>query len=120
MFATSSCSSLGRLSNQASRISLSTGALVARSDNASTFASFQRRAPRAVSASPHRAARTPATLFAAIDAPVPVQQHTTAWSAQLLDDRLRDADALVARHGDPHRGARAVDIADSVVAPANT
>ena len=44
---------------------------VARSDSASTFASFQRRAPSAVCASPHSAARTPATLFAAIDAPVP-------------------------------------------------
>ncbi len=27
------------------------------------------------------AARTPGTLFAAMEAPVPVQQHTTAWSA---------------------------------------
>src|SRR5581483_5866012 len=48
---------------------------------ASTLASFQRRAPRAVSASVQRAARTPATLLAAIDTPVPVQQQTTPRSA---------------------------------------
>ena len=36
----------------------------------------------AVSASAHSAARTPPTLFAAIDAPVPVQQHTMPWSAR--------------------------------------
>ena len=53
-----------------------------RSDSASTLASFQRRAPAAVSASAHSAARMPATLLAAIDAPVPVQQHTTPWSAR--------------------------------------
>ena len=56
--------------------------LVVRSDSASTFASFHFLAPRAVSASPQRAARTPGTLFAAIDAPVPVQQQTTPWSAR--------------------------------------
>ena len=53
-----------------------------RSDSASTFASFHLRAPRAVSASPQSAARTPGTLFAAIDAPVPVQQQTMPWSAR--------------------------------------
>ena len=47
----------------------SSGALVVRSESASTFASFHLRAPRAVSASAHRAARMPATLFAAIEAP---------------------------------------------------
>ena len=31
---------------------------------------------------PHSAARIPATLLAAIDAPVPVQQATIAWSAR--------------------------------------
>ena len=55
---------------------------VARSERASTFASFQRRAPSAVAASPHSAARTPATLLAAIDAPVPVQQHTIPCAAR--------------------------------------
>lgn len=59
---------------------LSSGSEVNRRLSASTLASFQRRAPSAVYASVHRAARTPATLFAAIDAPVPVQQQTTAWS----------------------------------------
>ena len=42
------------------------------------MASFQVRAPRAVSASAQRAARIPATLLAAIEAPVPVQQQTIA------------------------------------------
>ena len=51
-------------------------------DSASTLASFQRRAPAAVAASTHSAARTPRTLLAAIDAPVPVQQQTTACSAR--------------------------------------
>src|SRR3954452_15005410 len=81
MLATSSESGLGADENHASRISSSRAGLVVRSDNASTFASFHLRAPRAVSASPHSAARTPGTLFAAIDAPVPVQQQTTPWSA---------------------------------------
>ena len=40
------------------------------------------RAPCAVAASAHSAARTPGTLLAAIDAPVPVQQQTTACSAR--------------------------------------
>ena len=75
-FARSSASLEGATANQASRISSSTAADVARSESASTLASFQRRAPAAVTASPHSAARTPGTLLAAIDAPVPVQQHT--------------------------------------------
>ena len=44
---------------------------VARRLSARTLASFHRRAPSAVWASPHSAARTPATLLAAIEAPVP-------------------------------------------------
>ena len=81
-FSTSPASSLGEPSNQASRISVSSASLVVRSDRASTFASFHLRAPLAVSASAHSAARTPATLLAAIDAPVPVQQQTTPCSAR--------------------------------------
>src|SRR6266536_5536868 len=84
MFAWSVGSSLGVAANQLSRISVGGAALVRRRDRASTFASFQRRAPRAVSASGHSAARTPLTLLAAIDAPVPVQQQTMAWSASPL------------------------------------
>ena len=49
-------------------------------DSASTLASFHLRAPRAVSASTHSAARTPGTLFAAMLTPVPVQQQTTPCS----------------------------------------
>src|SRR5919197_1937924 len=82
MFATSSGSVLGAAANQASRISCSSASDVARRLSASTFASFHLRAPSAVGASPHSAARTPSTLLAAIDAPVPVQQQTTAWSAR--------------------------------------
>src|SRR4051794_9311836 len=82
MFAASSSSRLGSAANQASRISSSCAAEVARRLSASTFASFHLRAPAAVGASPHSAARTPGTLFAAIDAPVPVQQQTTACSAR--------------------------------------
>ncbi len=78
MFARSSSSGDGSALNQASRISASTASDVVRSDRASTLASFHLRAPAAVSASPHRAARMPGTLLAAIDAPVPVQQQTTA------------------------------------------
>jgi hypothetical protein len=66
----------------ASRISSRTGALVVRSESARTLASFHLRAPRAVSASPHSAARTPSTLLAAIEAPVPVQQQTMPCSAR--------------------------------------
>ena len=82
MFARSSASGDGSAENQASRISASTASEVVRSDSASTLASFHLRAPAAVSASPHSAARMPGTLLAAIDAPVPVQQQTTAWSAR--------------------------------------
>jgi hypothetical protein len=51
---------------------------------ASTFASFHLLAPAAVSASPHSAARTPFTLLAAIETPVPVWQKTTPASARAL------------------------------------
>src|SRR6266542_4230635 len=44
---------------------------------ASTFASFQSRAPLAIHGSHASAARTPGTLFAAIAVPVPVQHITT-------------------------------------------
>src|SRR3954469_17750693 len=82
MFSTSSGSLLGSALNHASRISSSSAELVRRSDSASTLASFHLRAPRAVSASSQSAARTPATLLAAIDAPVPVQQQTTPCCAR--------------------------------------
>src|SRR3954451_22549438 len=82
MFSTSSALSLGSLENHASRISSNNGSLVRLSDNASTFAAFHLRAPRAVSASSHNAARTPATLLAAIDAPAPAQQQTMPGSAR--------------------------------------
>src|SRR3954470_23412656 len=82
MLARSPASSLGPAANHASRISASSASLVARSESASTLASFQRRAPSAVAASAHSAARTPSTLLAAIEAPVPVQQHTIACSAR--------------------------------------
>ena len=52
----------GRSANQPSRISASTGSEVVRRLSASTFASFHVRAPRAVSASAHSAARTPGDL----------------------------------------------------------
>ena len=90
-FARSSACSLGGVSNQPSRISPSTASLVVRSERASTLASFQVRAPRAVSASAQSAARIPATLLAAIEAPVPVQQQTIAL--------LRPALRHVARGG---------------------
>jgi hypothetical protein len=67
--------------NQASRISLATISEVPRRLMQRTLAWFQARAPRAVSASPHKAARIPGTLFAAMDTPVPVQQKSTPWSA---------------------------------------
>lgn len=60
---------------------------VARRLSASTFAWFQTRAPREVSASWQSAARTAGTLLAASAAPVPVQQQmmpsSTAPSATL-------------------------------------
>src|SRR5207249_7834373 len=51
---------------------------------ANTLASSHIRAPFAVSASQHSAARTPRTLLAAIVTPVPVHQKRTPWSALLL------------------------------------
>ena len=45
-------------------------------DITSTFASFHFRAPSAIQGSQASAARTPGTLFAAIDVPVPVQQNS--------------------------------------------
>src|SRR5438067_6049506 len=71
----------GSVARNASTISRATVGDVRRSPRARTLASFHRRAPRAVSASVHRAARTPSTLLAAMDTPVPVQQHTTPRSA---------------------------------------
>jgi hypothetical protein len=65
---------LAAVAKNASRISIPTAGLVARKLSASTFASFHLRAPSAVTASAHNAARTPRTLFAAIEIPVPVQQ----------------------------------------------
>src|ERR1700687_6025009 len=74
--------SSGLVSNHASQISLATASGVARRLNTSTLASFQRRAPLAVSASAHSAARIPGTLLAAIETPVPVQQNRTpCWQA---------------------------------------
>ncbi len=58
---------------------------------ASTLASFHLRAPRAVSASVHKAARTPSTLLAAIETPVPVQQHTIPPVGLSLGDVLGDS-----------------------------
>ena len=49
--------------------------------NADFLAGFA-RAPDAVAASPHNAARIPKTLLAAIEAPVPVQHATIACSAR--------------------------------------
>src|ERR1700752_3649690 len=82
MLARSSDSPLGADSNHASRISSNSASEVARRLRASTLASFHLRAPAAVAASPHRAARIPGTLLAAIEAPVPVQQATIACSAR--------------------------------------
>jgi len=49
---------------------------VHRMERAQILASFHARAPEAVGASQHSAHRTPGILFAAIETPVPVQQHT--------------------------------------------
>ncbi len=73
---------LGAVSRKRVRISTPTAGLVARRLSASTLASFQVRAPAAVTASPQRAARTPRTLLAAIEMPVPVQQQTIPTSAR--------------------------------------
>ena len=60
--ATSPGSALGPAANQASRISPSSGSEVARRLSASTLASFHVRAPAAVAASAHSAARIPCDL----------------------------------------------------------
>ena len=78
MFAASDGS--GSVPNHASSISCASCGLVRRRLITRTFASFHFRAPAAVSASVHSAARTPVTLLAAIDAPVPVQQNSTPVS----------------------------------------
>src|SRR5204862_8023104 len=74
MFATSS-GSTSPVSRNAPRISRARIGVDRRKLIARTFASFHRRAPRAVSAPVHSAARTPFSLFAAIEQPVPVQQN---------------------------------------------
>jgi len=65
----------------ASTISRATSSEVSLIPSARMFASFHRLAPRAVSASVQSAALAPGTLFAVIETPVPVQQHTTPRSA---------------------------------------
>src|SRR2546421_9059106 len=75
---------MGLLENHASTISFATAVDVVLRLIAKTLASSHMRAPFAVSASQHRAARTPGTLLAAILTPVPVQQKTTPWSALRL------------------------------------
>ncbi len=71
-----------------------------------TLASFHSRAPPAVAASAQRAARTPATLFAAMLTPVPVQQQRTPHSASPSATHLAH---LTADRGPSvnHRSARA-------------
>src|SRR5712692_1574011 len=69
------------LENREPRISFAMAVDVLLRLIADTFASSHMRAPFAVSASQHRAARAPGTLLAAIVTPVPVQQKTTHWSA---------------------------------------
>src|SRR5437870_2611397 len=66
--------------NQASRMPLAASSDVLARLRQRTFAWFQARAPRAVSASAQSAARIPGSLFAAIDTPVPVQQKSTPKS----------------------------------------
>ncbi len=94
--------------NQASRISESTASEVVRRESASTFASFHLRAPSAVWASPHSAARIPATLLAAIEAPVPVQQQTTACSARPSATSRAAASEAQAQSSRSSLGERAV------------
>src|SRR5260370_13523650 len=72
------------LENHESRISFAMAVDVLLRLIANTFASSHMRAPFAVSASQHRAARTPETLLAAIVTPVSVQHKTTPWSAPPL------------------------------------
>src|SRR5713226_10163535 len=71
---------MGSLENHASKISFATAVDVLLRLIAKTLASSQSLAPFAVSASQHRAARTPGTLLAAIVTPVPVQQKTIPCS----------------------------------------
>ncbi len=75
MFARSS-SSGSATESQASTISRAVSGAVRFRLITSTFASFQRRAPSAIHGSQASAARTPGTLFAAIEVPVPVQQKS--------------------------------------------
>src|SRR5713226_8265227 len=72
---------MGSLENHASKISFATAVDVLLRLIAKTLASSHMRAPFAVSASQHKAARAPGTLLAAIVTPVPAQQKTTPWSA---------------------------------------
>jgi len=76
-----SSGSTSPVAKKAATISRATATEVRRRPRANTLASFQRLAPRAVSASVQRAALMPGTLLAAIETPVPVQQHTTPTSA---------------------------------------
>jgi hypothetical protein len=62
--------------NHASRISFACSGSVRFRLMTSTLASFHRRARSAIHGSHTSAARTPGTLFAAIDVPVPVQQKS--------------------------------------------
>ena len=71
----------GSVANRAEQLAGDLG-VVSRSPMTSTLALFHLRAPVAVAASVHSAARTPGTLFAAIDAPVPVQQNSTPVSTR--------------------------------------
>ena len=80
MFGRSSASV--EVTRYASIISTAVASVVRRSPIANTFASCQQRAPSAVSRSVQSAARTPATLFAAIETPVPVQHITMPNSAR--------------------------------------
>ncbi len=63
--------------SHASTIARAVAGSVRFNDITSTFASFHFRAPSAIQGSHTSAARTPGTLFAAIDVPVPVQQNST-------------------------------------------
>src|SRR3990172_4211803 len=80
-FSTLVASSFSRLAlNHASIISFAIIGEVSLRLIANTFASFHLRAPLAVSASAHKAALIPGTLFAAMLTPVPVQQNSIPWS----------------------------------------
>ena len=75
MFSASSGSGASTLSH-ASTIARAVSGSVRFSDMTKTFASFHFRAPSAIHGSHASAARTPGTLLAAIDVPVPVQQNS--------------------------------------------